>query len=186
MPTCEICFRDSFELNWSGRLAARTCLHCHLTEKPMPKFTGAKEPVFFVKQGDYVFCVVGMTIKVSQGARTAGSEQYEVKCQVEGSDSHFYDTLTVHESCIWRLENFLKSTGNELKPGEDWSFDEMEAQRNGWRYIKPLGLRGHVNLRVEEFPEDSKRFQNKVTAYLVGKPKLPPREIAEPEDDIPF
>lgn len=155
----------------------------------MPVFQDTKEPVFFVPEGDYIFCVVEFTKKYSQGAATAGAEQYELKCECEGKGSWFFDTLTVHEKTLWRLEAFLRATGNALKAGQPWSFSRDEAESIGGVYINPVGIRGYAHLIVGQYPAVTGPKKNKVGAYLAldaKRPKLPPRVIEVAEDDVPF
>ena len=156
----------------------------------MPVFQDSKEPVFYVPEGDCQFCVIGFEQKYSQGAKTAGSEQYEFKCEVEGKGSYFFDTLTVHDSCIWRLEAFLRAAGIKLAKGQAWSFVQSEAEQTGATYINPFGLRGHVHLIVDQYPPGTGAKKNKVGSYYapsVKYPELAPRVIEPaPDDDIPF
>lgn len=154
----------------------------------MPVFQDSKEPVFYVPEGDYIFCVTKFEMKYSQGAKTSGAEQYELTCEVEDKNSHYYETLIAHPSTLWRLEAFLRCVGHPMKSGDGWSFSKDEAVAQGWKWINPLGLRGHVNLRVEEYPVGSGKRRNKVNVYYVSKGMLPARVIVAPEppeDDRP-
>ena len=153
----------------------------------MPVYQDAKEPVFFVPEGDYIFCVLECTKGYSQGAKTAGAEQYEMKCEVEGRGSYYFETLTDHDKSRWRLEAFLRATGNVLLKGQAWSFSRCEAEEHPLTtYINPIGLRGHAHLIVDEYNQQKK---NKVGLYLAidaKHPKLTPRVIETAEDDVPF
>jgi hypothetical protein len=195
---CEFCFDTKYPVSWSNRLAAWTCLLCHLTEsEPMPIFNDSQPPVYCVKEGDYIICVTGYEQKYSKGEKTRGSEQAVLEIEIEGTGCVFQETMTFHQNTMWRIDQMLKCCGVAPELGRGWSFQRSEAEAHpGWAWINPIGLRGHAGIIVAPYESKTQKDAsgkpkmidaNKVGVFYTDRPKLPPREITGEEDeDCPF
>jgi hypothetical protein len=152
----------------------------------MPTFTDAPEKKFtLLPEGDYVLCVTDFEIGISTSKKTAGSEKYSITFEVEGNSVDLKEMLFDHESCLWKLEAFLKSSGIALKKGEAYEFRKDKADMAGIRWIDPIGLRCHAKLGQEPYTTTAGKniTVNKIAIFYTDRPKLPPRRI---EDDVPF
>jgi hypothetical protein len=173
----------------------------HTNPNDMPVFNDSENMVPLVPEGDYIFCVVGFEIGISNGAKTRGSERYEVELELEG-DGHgkkINEGLIDHESTGWKLDCFLKSAGVNLVKGKAYDFREDLAKSNNVPWVNPLGLRGWCRVIQDTLPprteEDAKAIKagtkkatvlNKVAVFYTDRPKLPARVMEVPEEERPF
>lgn len=164
------------------------------TTNDMPKFKDQEPIQFIVPEGDYILCVTGFEIGISNGNKTRGSEQYEMKCLVEGNNSHCFDIMTDHESCDWRIDLFLKATGEaqQLAKNEEYSFNQKAAAEQSIKWINPIGLRFHAHLTIEEYrkasdsPTAKPRQKNRIATFYTDRGILPRAEIEPEVDNTPF
>src|SRR5690349_2863113 len=97
--SCELCFSDR-EINYSKKRGCRCCLRCHLMphiaeshpepeeRQPMPKYNpNAETPQVQLLTGDYPFEIVGVSNKISQGAKTRGCDQRDVRLDFYADDT---------------------------------------------------------------------------------------------------
>jgi hypothetical protein len=136
--------------------------------------------------GDYDAFVTAFEQKISQGARTSGSTMYVVSLKIRRESDQcpislkiplprtdpvvVKDYLVDHEVCRWKLNDFMKAAAVELAPGEGYSFDPEQAERDGCRFINPIGLKVRVTLGIETATRrDGSTYEtNKVQRYLFG------------------
>jgi hypothetical protein len=153
----------------------------------MPKFNDSENIPALLPEGDYVFTVIGFECKISQGAKTRGSDQFEVEITIAPAGKRVIETLTDHPSCDWKIDTFLKSAGIKLAKGESFEFRKDMAEKSGVKWINPLGLRGWCRLFVEEYEKNGqKRKTNNVATFYTDKAKLEAVVIEVPEDEKPF
>jgi hypothetical protein len=157
----------------------------------MPVFQDSENVVTLVPDGDYVFCVIGFECKLSTGPKTRSSDQFDFELEIElaKGSSKCFCTLIDHDSCAWKIDTFLKSSGAKVGKGEAFEFREDLAAEKGVKWINPLGLRGWCRLGAREYTrtgETTKRKVNEVVSFYTDKPKLAPREIELPEEERPF
>lgn len=156
----------------------------------MPKFNDSENRVMMVSEGDYIFCVVDFGCKISTGAKTRGADQFELEIEIEPKGSMVFETLTDHESCLWKIDTFLKSAGVTLAKGEAYEFREDTAKEKGVCWINPLGLRGWCRVIEDSYTKPGTTNpikKNKIGTFYTDRPKLPARVIEqELEEDKPF
>lgn len=146
----------------------------------MPTFkTPTEQGPRNVPPGEYTFTVIDMEAKISTGAKTTGTDLYKMKMKVDEQGVKVFDQLIDHESCDWKIGAFLASCNVELKDGERFEFIKTRADKQGYRWINPIGLRGRFRLALVK--KDKGDF-NEVEAYLLGDP-LPVQTQPEPEED---
>jgi hypothetical protein len=161
----------------------------------MPIFNDSEPRKPFVEPDDYILKIVGFEIGISTSSGvTKGSEQYEIEWEVEGQGARVNEKLWDHPNTAWKIDVMLKACGIKLTKGQSFSFRKDEAERNGWPWVDPIGLRCHASLIVEEYKGKSDpvgapmRKSNKVGAYYTDRGFLP-REVQQPaqqEDDVVF
>jgi hypothetical protein len=149
----------------------------------MPVFRNQDNQSFvLLPPGDYVFRVVGMESGIQTGTgKTAGSPFWEFKLMIEGKGANVYERLIDHESTGWKIDTFLKCTGQTPPVNAPFEFEEQAAEAAGVHWINPIGLRGHCALIVEEFTktgQTEKKKKNRVSVFYTDKPKLPRHEAA--------
>jgi hypothetical protein len=139
---------------------------------PTYTFTDHEAKVYeMVADGDYILEVVDADISISKGDATKGSEQLELKVQVQGRPgATFRETLIFHESVTWKIDLFLKSTGWGAKKGEEVELTPENV----------IGLRGWATVFVDTYKEKKK---NKVRVWLTDKPKIPRVTYDAPEPE---
>jgi len=156
----------------------------------MPIFNDAenKQPNVIVPDGDYIFKVIGFATAISKGAKTAGSDVFDLTLEIENAPgTTVWESLIDHESTGWKLDCFIKSAGVQLDKGEGYSFMKSEAAQKKWRWINPFGLRGWCRITSEEYTgarDGKKHTKNRVAIFYTDKPKLSQVEIEE--ENIPF
>lgn len=147
------------------------------------------------KPGEYILRVIGVEKSLSKGKKTSGEDLYALKCLLEQTGSIVRDCLIIcdEDFCAARVDCFLKSTGQTLTEGQEFSFDEQEARENLWLFVNPLGLRGWARINYKPFTEEqAKKFAhlkpdeqdrmryNEVMVWITNKEKLS-RHIAPQE-----
>lgn len=169
----------------------------------MPVFKNQENQSFeLLPEGDYVFTVIEMESGIQTGnGKTAGSPFWELKLKIEGKNAHVWERLIDHESCSFKIDTFLKSTGAAPQAGVAFEFDAAAAESAGVLHIDPVGLRGWCKLNVDTYTPPGKPpiKRNKVQVFYTDKPKLDraakPETVAVPaaapaietsDDDIPF
>jgi hypothetical protein len=159
----------------------------------MPVFNDSSNIPPLLPDGDYVFTVKAFEIAISQGAKTRGSEKYELDLAIEPTGKPVFENLIDHPSTNWKIDCFLKSAGVTIAKGERYEFRQDVAKDSGCRWVNPIGLRGWCRLSQEQLPpRDNKPGEkpmtiNKVAMFYTDKPKLAPVRVEQPEEeDKPF
>lgn len=156
----------------------------------MPVFQDSENVAPLVPQGDYTLTVEKFEIGISKGGKTAGAETYKLELTVDGHGTRVYENLIDAPQTFWKIDTFLKSAGvRHLKKGQAFSFRKDEAERNGWQWVNPIGLRVHARLVQEQLPAKDGRppkTVNKVAAFYTDREVLPPRRVETPEEEKPF
>lgn len=160
----------------------------------MPTFKDATAPVL-LPEADCIFCVVQFDIGISTGAKTKGSENYEMKVEIEPTGKILKETLIDHPSTDWKIDCFLKSAGVQIAKGETFDFNETVATGSNVRWIDPIGLRGWCRIIQETLtgrnPEEVAAIKagsrkatvvNKISVFYTDRPKLPARVIEKEEE----
>ena len=152
----------------------------------MPKFNNQDNKAFvLLPAGDYVFRVTALETGLQTGTgKTAGSPFWELTLEIEDKGAKVFERLIDHETCNWKIDTFLKSTGAAPPVGTAFEFSQEAAESSGCLWIDPIGLRGWCHLIVDSYQktgakETTKR--NKVGTFLTDRPKLPRIAAAEPE-----
>lgn len=146
----------------------------------MPRFTDAESAFQVVPEGDYVLCVYEFSTDISAGGKTRGCERYNIVFNIEGTDSKCKEQMFDHESCLWKIDTFLKACGiTDLKKGDEFHFEKDTAEEMGVPWVNPMGLRCHAALIKETYKSErsgNEIVKNKVATYYVdsNRPKLPP------------
>ena len=159
-------------------------VHTTNEKEPMPKFNDSENIPPLLPEGDYVFCVTDFDSKISQGAKTRGSDMFELTLAIEPTGKQVYDNLIDHSTCGWKIDTFLKSAGVKLAKGESFEFRQDLANANAVKWVNPLGLRGWCRLVQEELPPKEGRKAltvNKVATYYTDKAKISARVVEEEE-----
>jgi hypothetical protein len=170
----------------------------------MPKFTDSEPKIFtLLPAGDYTFRVIDFEIGLSNKGKTNGCEQYDVCLLAEGTagkldhfgkvmeqDACFWETFYDYAKSLWVLDTFLKSAGVKIPKDADYEFRQDVAQEKGILWVDPIGLRGHMRVKVEPWssnagkPVAEHKFSNRVSAFYTDREKLP--RIESPKEDCPF
>jgi hypothetical protein len=141
----------------------------------MPIFQDSESAYAVVPEGDYVLCVFEFSTDISTGKKTNGSKRYNIVFNIEGTDSKLKEALIDHDSCIWKIDTFLKASGiRNMKKGQAWEFEKEEADTEGVPWINPMGLRCHASLIHDTYMSQrgNEVTKNKVGAFNTD-PKLP-------------
>jgi hypothetical protein len=165
----------------------------------MPTFNDQDNKVFvLVPPGDYIFCVVKFESTMSKGAKTSGSDCYEMELEIEnrGPGAIVYASLIDHPSCDWKIDNFIKCTGVKeqynLVKGTPFEFIKTAAESKDVTWVNPLGLRGWCSVSHEAMmkngqtvmgPDNKPKMRAVLAVFYTDKPKLPKREI---EEEVPY
>lgn len=143
----------------------------------MPKHTFRNEQnktFELLPEDDYIAEIIGIEIGLSQGAKTRGAEQIEVKFKSVAHGTEFYETLIFHPSCDWKVDTFVNCFGVASRPGEELELNEETL----------IARRGWVHLYVDTFTgrDQKEKKNNKVRTFYTDKEKLSRAEhIAKPE-----
>jgi hypothetical protein len=145
----------------------------------MPVFQDSESVSYpVVPEGDYILTVFEFATDLSSGKKTAGCERFNVVFNIEGTDSKLRETLLDHESCIWKIDSFLKGCGiRSLKKGQAFHFEKDKAEEAGIPWINPMGLRCHALVGQETYvsPRSGKEVtKNVVVTYYTDKEVLKP------------
>lgn len=146
----------------------------------MPIFQDSESPYAIVPEGDYILCVYEFTTDISTGKKTNGAKRYNIVFNIEGTDSKLKEQLIDHESCVWKLDTFLKSCGiRSLKKGQQWEFEKEDAEAEGVPWINPMGLRCHAAVVHDKYTSQrgNEVTKNRVAAFHTDRPVLPPDPV---------
>ena len=153
----------------------------------MPVFHDSENISGLLPDGDYKFCIVQITMKISSGPATAGSEQFEVTFEIEPSGKPLREQLIDHKSCHWKWDVLIKSCGISLIKGEPYDLRESKAAELGIKWVNLVGRRGWCRLTSEAGSRDVAKKYNRIGTFYTDKERLEPRLIeAKDEDDVPF
>lgn len=165
----------------------------------MPVFNDSENIPSLVPEGDYIFCVMGHERKISKGRKTAGCYMDELKITLEPSGCRVFESLIDHDSCAWKYDTFLKSSGVKIAKGQSFSFDSQDAGSPGLAYVNPLGLRGWCKVIVEDVTDmggnRTGKQRNRLAVFYTDKEKLARLSGSKPDtaapavgdgDDVPF
>ncbi|MEL0098700.1 MAG: hypothetical protein VW907_04015 [Opitutae bacterium] len=143
----------------------------------MPKYTykGRESLPDCVDPGDYIVRVIEAEAGISNGAKTRGHDTLKLKLKEENSGATFFEVLTFHESCDFKIDTFIRSTGIKAEEGKEIELNPPDL----------VGLRGWVSLRIDEY---NGRKGNKVAIWLTDREKLDrvEPEFGDDDDDAPF
>jgi hypothetical protein len=82
-------------------------------------------------------------------------------------DTKIRETLIDHESCIWKIDSFLKACGiRQLKKGQAFHFEKDKAEKLGVPWINPMGLRCPALIAHDQYT--STKSGKEVTKNVVG------------------
>lgn len=143
----------------------------------MPVFQDSESAYAVVPEGDYVLCVYEFTSDISTGQKTRGCERFNIVFNIEGTDSKVKEQLLDHDSCLWKIDTFLKSCGiRTLQKGQSFHFEKEKAEELGVPWINPMGLRCHAALVHDTYTSSrgNEVTKNKVAAYYTDRPALKP------------
>jgi hypothetical protein len=146
----------------------------------MPIFQDSENAYAVVPEGDYVLCVYEFSSDLSTGKKTTGAKRYNIVFTVEGTDSKIKESLIDHESCIWKIDTFLKSCGiRNLQKGQAWEFEKDEAEKQGVPWINPMGLRCHAAIIHDTYTSQrgNEVTKNKIAAFYTDREVLPPDPV---------
>lgn len=162
----------------------------------MPKASFAKpeQPLFEQITGDYPFEVVGFDVTISQGNKTRGSSQMELKLKFfkdatfEQPVAQWTETLIFHPDTIWRVNQFalcanVQVNGRIIQEGDDVDYTDSEPEP-GCVAVNPIGLRGWAKCLPRQGIKDPTKKFNSVQIFYTDKPKL--ERATEDPDDVPF
>ena len=118
----------------------------------MPRFKDSEFAFSVVEPGDYTLTVFEFSTDLSAGAATNGSDRFNIVFNIEGTSSKMRESLIDHEKTDWKIDLFLKACGiRDLPKNQDFHFEKAEADRLGWPWINPMGLRCRVKLKKETY-----------------------------------
>jgi len=144
----------------------------------MPVFQDSENAFKIVPEGDYILAVYEFSTDLSSGKKTSGCERYNLVFNIEEEDSKVRETLIDHESCIWKIDAFLKASGiRSLKKGQAFHFEKDKAEDLGIPWINPMGLRCHARVIQETYISNrsgKEVIKNSVAIYYTDKEVLKP------------
>lgn len=136
-----------------------------------------------LQEGDYLLEVREAEPKISNGSKTRGCAQIEMRVQAVGRGVTFFETLTfpnestdpeTAEFCNNRINTFLTSTNFGADEGQELEIEPELLE----------GLRGRARVMPDEYQGKKK---NKVRFWYTDKEKFPrqsppPEPVAAGED----
>jgi hypothetical protein len=141
----------------------------------MPRFHNEEARTFEVlKPDDYALTVFEFSTGLSTGEKTKNSECYDIVFKVEGHDgARVYEKLIDHPTTLWKVNLFIKACGIVLEENEDYHFEQHIAEKLGYAWINPMGLRCWATLGVRSYPGRSGRDieVNNIATYIVDPKK---------------
>lgn len=142
----------------------------------MPVYTDQTNAPSLLPEGDYIFEVTDYEVGMAKGAKTAGSDIYILKLNIEGKGNTIEERLIDHPSTLWKMDCFLKCCGVEILKGESYEFRKQIAEGTGVRFVKLEGLRGWCRIVVESYVkrDNSEGKANRVAIFYTDKEKLKP------------
>src|SRR4029450_503655 len=142
----------------------------------MPIFRDAEPTGTIVPEGEYVLSVKRFEQNLSTGAKTKGSDMYEVVFEIEPGKGQCIERLIDHPSTDWKIDLFLKSAGVQLTKGQPYEFNLERAKAKNARWVNPLGLRCWAHVVIESYEKRGGGVgrKNAVAAFLIGNGKVPP------------
>lgn len=144
----------------------------------MPVFTDSEFAFQVVPEGDYTLTVFEFSTDLSTGKKTNGSERFNVVFNIEGTGSKVRETLIDHESCLWKIDAFLKACGiRQLKKGQAFHFEKDRAEELGVPWINPMGLRCQAQIGIDHYTSQRSGKEvekNVVVTYYTDKDALRP------------
>ena len=144
----------------------------------MPVFTDSENNFRVVDEGDYILTVFEFSTGLSSGQKTSGSEKFEVTYLIGDTGAHLKENLIDHESCLWKIDAFLKACGiRNLKKGQAFHFEKDTAERLGVPWINPMGLRCSAQIGHEKYISQrsgKEVTKNVIVAYHTDAPVIKP------------
>lgn len=132
----------------------------------MPVFTDSENNFKVVPEGDYILTVFEFQTGLSSGKKTGGCEKFEVTFLIGDTGAQMKENLIDHESCLWKIDSFLKACGiRNLKKGQAFHFEKAKAEELGVPWINPMGLRCSAQVGHETYM--STRSNKEVTKNVV-------------------
>lgn len=147
----------------------------------MPIFQDSESAYAVVPEGDYILTVFEFTTDISTGKKTNGVDRFNVVFNIEGTDSKLKEVLLDHDSCMWKIDTFLKSAGiRSLQKGQAFHFEKNRAEEMGVAWINPMGLRCWASVVHDKYTNSrgTEVTKNKVGAFYTD------REILKPDPEL--
>jgi len=123
-----------------------------------------------VEAGVYPATIKTASEKIS---KSSGNEMIEIIWTVDNGPDVF-DYLTFGPKTAYKVDTFLKATGNAPKKGEEVEIKAEDIE----------GQRAFLELRVEDDPQYGRK--NKVNKYITDKGIPPALPEAESDSNKPF
>ena len=149
----------------------------------MPKITiPASDPTksgskFLLAPGVYPFALVDYKFGVSQGPKTAGCENVNLKFETtDGRGIWVFSTLTFAPSTLWVVGAFLRCFGVPAAEGQ-----EIDVSPELLASI--VGHTGRLQVKNEPY---NGQMQNKLAAYVQPEASGNAKVQEIKEEDIPF
>jgi hypothetical protein len=156
------------------------------------KFKKEDPKLFTLKpEGDYLLEVVETEKAISNGAKTRGIEQAELKCKFVRDGGYLFDTLTVpqDETLDDETRDFLENRVNTFLVSTSFPLEEGESINADMIADMSPGLRGWARVIIDEYNNKKK---NKVLFWYTDKEKFPrtqtpaPAPATEEEEPAPW
>ena len=155
----------------------------------MPTFNDSEPKKFeILEPQDIRWQITEFEIGISRGAKTAGSDEYNITFMAEDTGVSWKEKIQDHPSTAWKIDLLLKSGGVKLAKGQSFEFREDLAHQKGLLWVNPIGLRGHGRVKVEAYAKTSDKpghptgRSNRMDIFYTDKGVLPRVEppAAEP------
>lgn len=125
-------------------------------------------------EGDYLLEVVKADCAISKGRKTNGAEMLEFKLRSVEHGAEFEESLIDHESCSWKIDQFVNSFGLTSTVGEEVDLDpDNLIGRRGWcKVIQELMTQTDGTPWISR-QTGKQGVKNRVAVYYTDKPKVP-------------
>lgn len=146
----------------------------------MPVYQESDSAWQLVPEGDYVLAVYEFTSDISTGKKTSGSKRYNIVFNIEGTESRVQEQLIDHESCAWKISQFIRACGiRNLQEKQAFQFEPDVAEETGEPWINPMGLRCHAAIMHETYTSSrgNEVTKNKIAAFYTDRDPLPPDPV---------
>ena len=139
----------------------------------MPRYEDRENMPDLIEPGEYMFKVLAIELGISAGAKTVGSDKFDLKLAIPAKGGYvMYDALIDHDCISWRIDTFVKSCGIKIAKGQTFSFVKEDTGVPGEHC--PVGCFGWCVVRVSEFTTKTggKKSKNEIAVYLTDRAKI--------------